>query len=727
MADAQKGSRVKRAHLGISAASVAALALTPLALGSPASAGSPATSPARSSATAAHSVATELSRSRPDRAFTPAQRAAAVAHAQQGRARTARQLHLGSEEALIVKDVQRDSNGAEHVRYLRTYAGLPVVGGDLVVQETPAGSIRSVDWASRRRITVASTTPSVSGSSARVGAARRAGLRPGVAAPLAVVYAARHTPVLAWQTTVTGTRKDGTPVRDLVYTDARTGHQLGRLPQVMDANGTGKSLYSGTVPLQTVLSGSTYQLTDSTRGNHSTYDANNSTSTARGTLFTDADNVWGSGDTTSRQSAAVDAAYGAGATWDFYKSAFGRTGIKNNGVGAYSRVHYGSSYENAFWDDSCFCMTYGDGGATLKTLTSLDVAGHEMSHGVTAATSGLNYTGDAGGLNESTSDVMGTMVEFYANNASDPGDYYIGEKIKRDGTYLRRMDKPSLDGGSVDCWTTSTKSLDPHYSSGVGNHLFYLLAEGTGSKTIGGRAHSATACNGATLTGIGRDQAAAIWYRAMTTYWVSTTDYPQAANGMVKAAKDLYGTTSSQCTATVAAWKGVAVTPTETCATTPPPSPSPSGNLLANPGFESGATSWTASSGVITNSTSASAHSGSYYAWLDGYGSTHTDTLSQSVTIPAASAATLSFYLNISTSETTTSTAYDTLRVQVVSSGTTSTLATYSNLNKGTGYVARSVSLGAYTGKTVTLKLTGTEDSSAATSFLVDDTSLTTG
>jgi hypothetical protein len=420
----------------------------------------------------------------------------------------------------------------------------------------------------------------------------------------------------------------------------------------------------------------------------------------------------------------VDAAYGAAETWDFYKSTFGRTGIANNGVAAYSRVHYGSGYENAFWDDSCFCMTYGDGGATLKPLTSLDVAGHEMSHGVTAATAGLDYTGDSGGLNESTSDVMGTMVEFYAANASDPGDYYIGEKIMKDGTYLRRMDNPSLDGGSVNCWSSTTRNLDPHYSSGVGNHLFYLLAEGTGSKTIGGLPHSSTACNGATLTGIGRSAAAAIWYRALTTYWTSTTTYPQAANGMVSAAKDLYGATSTQCSATVAAWQAVSVTPTTTCGGS---GGGGGGNLLANPGFESGATSWTSTSGVITNSASGFPHSGAYYAWLDGYGTSHTDSVSQSVTIPAAASATLTFYLDVATDETTTTTAYDTLKVQVTSGGTTSTLATYSNLNAGASYVQRSVNLSAYTGKTVTVKFLGTEDTSAATSFLVDDTSLATG
>ncbi len=158
--------------------------------------------------------------------------------------------------------------------------------------------------------------------------------------------------------------------------------------------------------------------------------------------------------------------------------------------------------------------------------------------------------------------------------------------------------------------------------------------------------------------------------------------------------------------------------------TTPPPT---GGNLLANPGFESGTTGWTASSGVITTDSGAPARTGSWKAWLDGYGTSHTDTLSQTVTVPAASSASLSFYLYVSSQETTTTTAYDTLRVQATSGGTTTTLATYSNLNKGSSYVQRTLNMSAFTGKTVTLTFTGTEDSSLATSFVVDDTSLTTG
>ncbi|WP_089106668.1 putative Ig domain-containing protein [Streptomyces hyaluromycini] len=149
-----------------------------------------------------------------------------------------------------------------------------------------------------------------------------------------------------------------------------------------------------------------------------------------------------------------------------------------------------------------------------------------------------------------------------------------------------------------------------------------------------------------------------------------------------------------------------------------------SSQLLGNAGFESGNTTWTASSGVITNSSSESAHAGSYYAWLDGYGSSHTDTLSQSVTIPSGcTATTFTFYLHVDTAETSTSTQYDKL---TVTAGST-TLATYSNLNAATGYVQKSFSLGSYAGSTVTLKFSGVEDSSLQTSFVVDDTAVTTG
>ncbi|WP_327697596.1 putative Ig domain-containing protein [Streptomyces sp. NBC_00459] len=147
-----------------------------------------------------------------------------------------------------------------------------------------------------------------------------------------------------------------------------------------------------------------------------------------------------------------------------------------------------------------------------------------------------------------------------------------------------------------------------------------------------------------------------------------------------------------------------------------------SSQLLGNPGFESGNTTWTASTSVIGNSTSEAAHAGSYYAWLDGYGSAHTDTLSQSVTVPSGCKATFTFYLHVDTKETSTSTAYDKL---TVTAGST-TLATYSNLNAASGYAQKSFDLSSYAGSTVTLKFSGVEDSSLQTSFVLDDTAVTT-
>ncbi|MEU5432810.1 putative Ig domain-containing protein [Streptomyces sp. NPDC020719] len=143
--------------------------------------------------------------------------------------------------------------------------------------------------------------------------------------------------------------------------------------------------------------------------------------------------------------------------------------------------------------------------------------------------------------------------------------------------------------------------------------------------------------------------------------------------------------------------------------------------LLGNPGFETGsAAPWSATAGVIDNSSSEPAHSGSWKAWLDGYGTTHTDTLSQTVSIPAGCHASLSFYLHIDTSETTANTAYDKL---TVTAGST-TLATYSNLNKNTGYALKTFDLSSLAGSTVTIKFNGTEDVSLQTSFVVDDTAL---
>ncbi|MFG2024246.1 M4 family metallopeptidase [Streptomyces sp. NPDC048825] len=478
-------------------------------------------------------------------------------------AETADEIGLDAKEKLVVRDVVKDADGATHTRYERTYDGLPVLGGDLVIHESKSGKTEGVTRATKADIKVTDVTPDIAKSTAEkqaLKAAEAEGSKKSAAdkAPRKVIWAASGKPALAYETVVGGFQHDGTPQELHVITDATTGEKLYEWEAIQ--TGTGHSQYSGDVTIGTSQSGSTYQLNDPTRGASKTYDLNRGTS-GTGTLFTDADDTWGTGAASNAQTAAVDAHFGAQVTWDFYKNVLGRSGIRNDGKAAYSRVHYGNAYVNAFWSDACFCMTYGDGAGNAKPLTSIDVAGHEMTHGVTSNTAGLNYSGESGGLNEATSDILGTAVEFYAANSSDVGDYLIGEKIdiNGDGTPLRYMDKPSKDGDSRDSWSSNLGGIDVHYSSGPANHFFYLLSEGSGTKTINGVTYNSPTSNGSTITGIGRDKAIQIWYKALTEYMTSTTKYAGARTATLSAASDLYGSTSTEYKAVQAAWAAVNV------------------------------------------------------------------------------------------------------------------------------------------------------------------------
>ncbi|MGW2249246.1 M4 family metallopeptidase [Kitasatospora sp. NPDC001660] len=503
------------------------------------------------------------------------QYAAALALAGDQAGPLANQLALGGQEQLVAKDAVVDADGTRHLRFERTFAGLPVLGGDLVVHQSAGGTVQSVDKAIAARIDVPSLTPEIPADRAAAQASGAVQATVGIAAdedespltavhqtgkPELVVWASDGNPRLAYRTTVEGVRADGTPSSQLLVTDAASGEVLSTHEQVQTAAGSGTGVFVGKVPLTTTQSGSSYQLKDATRGGQSTSNLKNRTS-GSGTLYANTTDAFGNGSPSNSESAAVDAQFGAATTWDFYKNTFGRNGIKNNGVGATSRVHYGSNYVNAFWSDTCFCMTYGDGSGNTHPLTALDVAGHEMTHGVTSATAGLNYSGESGGLNEATSDIFGKMVEFYANLPSTPPNYFIGIQLNLNGngTPLRYMDKPSKDGSSADSWYSGVGNLDVHYSSGVANHFFYLLSEGSGAKTLNGFSYNSPTANGSTVTGIGRDKAAKIWYRALTVYFTSTTNYAGARTGSLKAAADLYGATSAEYKAVAAAWSAVNV------------------------------------------------------------------------------------------------------------------------------------------------------------------------
>jgi len=475
-------------------------------------------------------------------------------------------------DAFIARTVNVDADGTEHVRFDRTYRGLPVIGGDFVLHSRN-GQVKGAS------LTLGSASrPGLSGRISAAEATIAAGVEfgtdfTGVQDARKVVFARNTSPRLAYEVVFTGTKRDQTPTEMHYFVDAASGKILDRWDMVHTAKpgsstgggtaatGTGKTLMYGNVTLNTASSSGTFNMTDTTRGNGATYDALNksySTAARSATLFTDADNIWGNNATSDRATVAADAHYGVATTWDYYKNEHGRSGIFNDGKGVKSYVHVGTNWINAAWYNNA--MYYGDGGSGYLPLVSLDVAGHEMSHGVNQAEANLAYSNDSGGLNEANSDIMGTMVEFYANNANDPGDYKIGEKLNANP--LRYMYDPNLDGNySYDCYPAGgLGGVDPHYSSGPANHFFYMLAEGTTSLTktcAPGDTKNATGSG--SLTGIGRTAAAAIWYRAIRDYMTSSTTYPGARTATLQAASAIYGTGSVQYNAVAAAWSAINV------------------------------------------------------------------------------------------------------------------------------------------------------------------------
>lgn len=516
------------------------------------------------------------------------QRSAAIARANALITAPANQLAIrrAPADSFIARDAIVDADGTEHVRYQRNYNGLPVIGGDFVVQSRN-GKIGKISQTLRSAVRP-SLKPVVTSDQAIVEAGSRFGSHfQGAPSSRLVVFARGASPVLAHEVVFKGVKADQTETEMHYFVDARSGRVLDQWDTVQTARpgpggsgctgataavGTGKSLTAGTVVLDTTKCGSSYQLVDPTRGGGATHNMAMKTA-GMGAVFTGTTNVWGNFLVSNSQTAAADAHYGVATTWDYYKNVHGRNGIANDGKGAVSRVHYGRNYANASWSDGCFCMTFGDGdnGATILPLVALDIAGHEMSHGVTSRSAGLIYSGESGGLNESTSDIFGTMVEYYANNSSDPADYVIGEELFNNNANMsqaiRYMFKPDLDNYSQSCYDpATTPTAEVHSNSGIGNHFFYLLAEGAvvpagfGAGTWANLGTGDMVCNGNTaITGIGRDAAQKIWYRALTVYMTSSTNYAGARAATISASTDLYGAASAQTNAVKAAWSAVNV------------------------------------------------------------------------------------------------------------------------------------------------------------------------
>ncbi len=338
--------------------------------------------------------------------------------------------------------------------------------------------------------------------------------------------------------------------RYVVDVDAKTGEILNFYNRIHTANvaASGSSLYNGTVSFTAdQVSTNNYRLRQTVSGNGiETYNMNNGTNYAAATDFTSTSTFFGN------DGAAVNAHWGAEQTHSYYLTQHGRNSYDGNGSVIRSYVHYSTNYNNAFWDGQR--MTYGDGdGSTFSPLVSIDVVGHEITHGVTEHSANLAYTYESGALNESFSDVFGESIENYATGSND---WLIGAQIDLTGNGIRNMSNPNEDGDpdtyKGNYWFTgSSDNGGVHTNSGVQNFWYYLLVNGGSGVNDNGFSYN--------VSGIGITKAAKIAYRNLTVYLTSSSNYSDAYLGALDAATDLYGTGSAEYNAVSDAWDAVGV------------------------------------------------------------------------------------------------------------------------------------------------------------------------
>lgn len=533
-------------------------------------------------------------------------RAAEVSGEVIARLREARStLGLGASDDFVLKDEMRDELGQVHVRLQQTHRGLPVWGGQAIVHVVPAGDAPPMTDALVRGIRV-EPTPNLAPAEALAVAQDRLAPKGAYADPPRaelVIWPETATPAdagdapdatdpsvapvvlghrLAYHLHAALENGSGETRSEDLLVDAHTGAVLKAWSTLFTARrrrfaatpgrparGLGISQYSGRVPLHIMHAPGGFELTDPTRGGLATRNLAGSTA-GPGEPFTNQTRNWGDGQnydpgrgpaSPNGQTAAVDAHYGLQTAWDFYRQVLGRDGLDGKGTAPVNYVHYAEGYDNAFWSDDCFCMTYGD-GLRLGVLTSLDVVGHEVSHGLCTATANLDYQGESGGLNEANSDIFGVLIRFYARDGEGRGSrvpetrgpWTVGADLG--GAPFRHLDRPSLDGHSPDEWSPGLKDLDPHHASGPMNRAFYFLAQGA-SADPDSPAFSRRLPGG--MEGIGNDKALRIWWRTLSTRLTPASGYRQAREGALQSAKELYGYGSPEMQAVGKAFRAIHV------------------------------------------------------------------------------------------------------------------------------------------------------------------------
>jgi Zn-dependent metalloprotease len=441
-----------------------------------------------------------------------------------------------------VLSIKKDGLGLAHTKMQQTYKGIPVIGGEAIVHTNQDNSLYTItnNFASIATDIDTQAVLSVNEAVRKAFEAEKCSSCSILknTEPQLMIFAGEKESFLVYKIEMAVPEskvKNNVPVLPIYYIDAKNGESVFNYNnlQTQNVTNTGSSLYSGNVSFTAFQVGAPYgpRFLENLNSKIGTF--NGSTSSR----FMDFDGVWND----FGQQAAVDAHWGAEKTLQYYGN-FGRNGVDGNGGPLTtpaadgstnllpSIVHYGTSYNNAFWDGSS--MTYGDGdGSFFSPLVSIDVVGHELTHGITQFSAGLQYWGESGGLNEAASDIFGNMVERYAKGQS-ANNWKVGEEIFTPGTSgdaLRYMNNPTADGGSIDHYSNYYNGIDVHYSSGIANNEFFLLSQG-GTHRLGG-----------SMTGIGADKAAYIWYYALTNFMTSTTNFAGARTATMNAATVLYG------------------------------------------------------------------------------------------------------------------------------------------------------------------------------------------
>lgn len=460
---------------------------------------------------------------------------------------------VDTERDLGMIRMEEDELQMIHAHYQQYYKGIPVRGGEVIVHLTATLLDADItnDLVPRVRV---NTSPKLTPIMAIERAKQDYGAENiGEKAPVSKLWIMRkgEQDHLVFEVHLFSKQLDTKMLNPTYWIDAHTGKIYSKHSRVETAHGP--TNYYGTVSFRSTYSrkAKSYFLYDTAR-RVGVFNAKNEDSPTKANYFQSDTDTW-------NDSSANEAYWGVVHTYDYYKNTHVRKGIDGYGgprvlpnyeknthlITAY--VHVGTSYSNAFWDSDALIMYFGDGdGIEFGPFTALDVCGHELTHGVTQFTSNLDYADEPGALNESFSDIMGAMVEASVLGESSR-TWKIGEGVMLKQDALRYMDEPTKDGVSTDYYPERYKGDDDfggvHTNSGIANKAFYLVAKG------------GTHRKGGSVKGIGTAKAAKIFYKAFTQYMTSGSSFSKCHAATLKAAKVLYGATSTQYKTVDKAWK----------------------------------------------------------------------------------------------------------------------------------------------------------------------------